>query len=148
MNIQTKYFGEIEINEQEIIHFPQGIPGFAEEKNFALLSFEENGLFQVLQSTKQKDPAFVVIDPFLFEPNYQLKLDDATINQLEIQEEKDVRVLAIVTVKDPLEQSTANLQGPIIINRQSKKAKQFIINQSSYTTKETIFKQTSKVEEE
>ncbi|MFD2655570.1 flagellar assembly protein FliW [Gracilibacillus thailandensis] len=148
MRIKTKYFGEVDVKEEEIIHFPQGIPGFLEEKEFVLLSFEESGLFQVLQSTNGMDPAFVVVDPFLFVKDYQFKLDDTTLEQLEINEEKDVLVLAIVTVKDPLTSSTANLHAPIIINQTKKVAKQYITKNQNYTTREAIFIATSKEEEE
>ncbi|QGH34051.1 flagellar assembly protein FliW [Gracilibacillus salitolerans] len=146
MQIKTKYFGETEVKEEEIIHFPHGIPGFLEEKNFVLLSFEESGLFQVLQSTKGVNPAFIVVDPFLFMKDYQFKLGDLTIEQLEIKEEKDVLVLAIVTVKDPLVTSTANLNAPIVINQTKKLAKQYITKNQKYTTRDEIFKQTSKEE--
>ncbi|SFM23717.1 flagellar assembly factor FliW [Gracilibacillus orientalis] len=147
MQINTKYFGEVDINKQEIIHFTKGIPGFLDEKEFVLLSFEESGLFQVLQSTNGIDPTFVVVNPFLFVEDYQLDLDDQTIEQLLIKDEKDVMVLAIVTVKDPLTTSTANLQAPIVINQSSKNAKQYITNNKDYTTREQIFNKTSKEEE-
>ncbi len=147
MLIETKYFGEIEVKEEDVIHFPQGIPGFLEENDFVLLNFEESGLFQVLQSTKEVNPAFVVVDPFLFVKDYQFKLDDTTIDQLAIEEEKDVRVFAIVTVKDPLPTSTANLHAPVIINEQEKVAKQYITKNQQYTTREYIFNTSSKEEE-
>ncbi|WP_163578996.1 flagellar assembly protein FliW [Gracilibacillus saliphilus] len=148
MQIESKYFGEIDVKEEAIIHFPQGIPGFVNEKEFVLLSFEESGLFQVLQSTTGIDPAFVVVDPFLFVKNYQFELDDSTIEQLEIKEEKDVLVLAIVTVKEPLITSTANLHAPVVINQTAKLAKQYITKNQNYTTKELIFNTTSKEEVE
>lgn len=148
MHINTKYFGEIEIKEEEIIHFPNGIPGFKEEKDFVLLSFEENGLFQVLQSTKGKDPAFVVVDPFLYVKDYQFKLDDTILTQLEIKAPEDVLVLAIVTVKDPLTSSTANLHAPLVINHRKNLAKQYITNNKDYTTKEKVFNSPLKEEVE
>ncbi|MFC4403532.1 flagellar assembly protein FliW [Gracilibacillus xinjiangensis] len=143
MRIETKYFGELDISREDIIHFPNGIPGFIEEKEFVILNFEKNGLFQVLQSTNGINPSFVVIDPFLFVKNYQLEIDDTTVEQLEINNKEDVLALAIVTVKDPLTSSTANLQAPIIINQSKKIAKQYITKNKVYTTRETVFKQTS-----
>ncbi|WP_208587486.1 flagellar assembly protein FliW [Gracilibacillus suaedae] len=148
MQIETKYFGEIDVKDEAIIHFPQGIPGFIDEKNFVLLSFEESGLFQVLQSTNGIDPAFVVVDPFLFVKDYQFELDDPTLEQLKIKKEKDVLVLAIITVKEPLTTSTANLHAPVVINQTTKLAKQYITKNQTYTTKESIFKATSKEEVE
>ncbi|MDX8044600.1 flagellar assembly protein FliW [Gracilibacillus sp. S3-1-1] len=146
MQINTKYFGEIDVKEEEVIHFPQGIPGFSEEKQFVLLSFEENGLFQVLQSTNHVHPAFVVVDPFLFKQDYQFELDEPTQEQLAIKTQEDLLTLAIVTVKDPLTTSTANLQAPIIINQTKKLAKQYITKSEQYTTRETIFTQASQKE--
>ncbi|WP_054787089.1 flagellar assembly protein FliW [Gracilibacillus dipsosauri] len=147
MRIETKYFGVVEIKEEDIIRFPQGIPGFLDEKDFVLLNFEESGLFQVLQSIHQQNPAFVVIDPFLFVKDYQFKLDDATINQLSIEKKEEVRALSIVTVREPLTTSTANLQAPVIINQSNKQAKQLVAMHSKYTTREAIFQQSSNTKE-
>ncbi|UOQ48305.1 flagellar assembly protein FliW [Gracilibacillus caseinilyticus] len=147
MKIATKYFGETEINDNEIIHFPNGLPGFVDEKEFVLLSFEENGLFQVLQSSKGENPAFVVVNPFLFIKDYEFKLDDTVLEQLEIKDQNDVFVITIVTVKDSLSSSTANLHAPVVINQREKLGKQYITKQSKYSTREQIFL-SSKVEEE
>lgn len=147
MRIETKYFGVVEMKEEDIIRFPQGIPGFLDEKDFVLLNFEESGLFQVLQSIHQQNPAFVVIDPFLFVEDYQFKLDDATINQLSIEKKEEVRALSIVTVREPLTTSTANLQAPVIINQSNKQAKQLVTMHSKYTTREAIFQQSSNTKE-
>ncbi|GAB2545176.1 flagellar assembly protein FliW [Gracilibacillus alcaliphilus] len=148
MQIRTKYFGETEINPEETIHFSQGLPGFLQEKQFVLLGLEENGFFQVLQSTVTEQLAFVVVNPFLFVEDYQLQLEDTVLEQLAIKHEQDVMVLAIVTVKDPLACSTANLQAPIVINHTNKRAKQYIIKSQHYTPRETIFQQAEKKEVE
>ncbi|WP_130859694.1 flagellar assembly protein FliW [Gracilibacillus phocaeensis] len=146
MQIQTKYFGETTIKQEEILAFPQGIPGFPQEKQFVLLRFEEAGLFQVLQSTNTETLAFVVVDPFLFVEDYQLTLDDTILEQLAIIKEEDVHTLAIVTVKDPLTTSTANLQAPIIINHSNQLAKQYITKSEQYTPREPIFQTPSQKE--
>lgn len=147
MQIQTKYFGHVEVNEEEVLHFPQGIPGFPEEKNFVLLSLEENGLFQVLQSVSNSHPAFVVVDPFLFVNDYEFQLDDASTEQLKLKDESELEVKVIVTMRETIEQSTANLQAPVIINVKEKLAKQYITN-TNYTPRETIFKHSSVAKEE
>ncbi|MFC4387024.1 flagellar assembly protein FliW [Gracilibacillus marinus] len=148
MQIETKYFGQLDVKEEEIITFPNGIPGFIEEKSFVLLPFDEGGLFQVLQSTNGVDPAFIVVDPFLFVKEYQIELDDATLEQLEIEKEQQVRIVSIVTVKEPLTASTANLKAPIVINQEKQIAKQVLTLQTTYETREKIFNKTSKEEVE
>ncbi|SHM96710.1 flagellar assembly protein FliW [Gracilibacillus kekensis] len=148
MQIKTKYFGEMNIEQEQMIYFPHGLPGFQDEKEFVVLNFEENGLFNVLQSTRAMDPAFIVIDPFLFVKNFEIDINQATIDQLEINKKEEVIVLSIVTVKEPLKLSTANLNAPLVINQSKKIGKQYIISGSIYSTREQIFTKTSRKEGE
>lgn len=132
MRRETKFFGEIEIEENQIWSFPKGIPGFEDEKEFALLPLEEDGLFLVLQSLKTKEVAFVVSNPFDIVPNYTIDLDEATVNALDIKNGEDVVVLGVLTVREPFHETTMNLQAPLIFNVQTKKAKQMILNENKY----------------
>ncbi|WP_112181904.1 MULTISPECIES: flagellar assembly protein FliW [Paraliobacillus] len=143
MQIETKYFNKITIDENKLIDFPQGIPGFIEENQFVLLPLEKETLFYVLQSTKTKELAFVVVDPFHFSKDYELNIDDNTIEMLQIKSEEDVQVFVIMSLKEPFTSSTANLQAPVIINQKEQVAKQYITNSKYYTTKETIFTKNS-----
>ena len=146
MQIQTKYFGEVPINKNDLIQFLQGIPGFLTETEFVLLPLEEETVFYVLQSTQDKELAFVVVNPFHFIKDYELNIDDNTIEALQITSEQDVQVFVIMSLKEPFQTSTANLQAPVIINHEKRIAKQYITNSKRYTTKEAIFtnKTTSK----
>lgn len=139
MQIDTKYFGEVEINEADQVVFKQGLPGFLDEKAFILLNFDQQAIFQVLQSTQTPGLAFIVVDPFKFVSDYQLELDDQMVEHLEINEEKDVLIMSIVTLNDAVKTSTANLKAPIVINQVKGLAKQYIQPASDYTTKELIF---------
>ncbi|MBN8201548.1 flagellar assembly protein FliW [Bacillus sp. NTK034] len=137
MNIQTKFHGEQEINKEDIIKFPSGIPGFLEEKEFYILPLEGTDLF-VLQSVKTPEVAFIVTDPFFLFPQYEFDLPDEAIEKLEIQSDKDVATFAILTVREPFEETTANLQAPLVINQTKKLGKQVILNQAPYQTKHKI----------
>ena len=66
MKISTKYFGEITINEEEILTFESGIPGFLDEKQFIIQMLTDDGLYSVLQSVTTPELAFVITDPFFF----------------------------------------------------------------------------------
>jgi flagellar assembly factor FliW len=140
MNINTKYHGEIDVREDDVLNFEQGIPGFADEKKFVLLPLPENDWFHILQSVSTQ-LGFVVTDPFLFTQEYDFELDQGTVDLLEFTAEKDVKVLTILTMKETLNESTANLQAPIIINLANNKAKQVILNDPTYQTKHLIFAQ-------
>lgn len=137
MKLNTKYGGEVIINPDNIIHFPSGIPGFEEEKEFVLMEMSSIGavVFQVLQSTNTPALAFIVIDPYVLTNTYEFRLDDAIIERIQLDSKEDVRVRSIVTVKSPFEESTLNLKGPIIINKRKKIGRQFIIENDTYATK-------------
>lgn len=133
MKIQTKFHGEIEINDEHIYTFHNGIPGFLEEKKFILLPLEETPFF-VLQSVKTKEVAFIVINPFDVFPTYEVDLAQDVLDDLRIESEQDVVIFVILTVREPFEDSTANLQAPIILNLNSKLGKQYIMSTHQYTT--------------
>ncbi|MCM3246112.1 flagellar assembly protein FliW [Cytobacillus oceanisediminis] len=137
MNIQTKFHGVQEINQDDIINFPSGIPGFLEEKEFYILPLEGTDLF-VLQSVKTPEVAFIVTDPFVLFPQYEFDLPKEALEKLGIQTDKDVATFAILTVRDPFEETTANLQAPLVINQTKKIGKQIILNQTPYQTKHEI----------
>ncbi|TWI59949.1 flagellar assembly factor FliW [Halalkalibacter nanhaiisediminis] len=147
MNIETKYQGNIEIDEQRVITFAKGIPAFEDETSFVLLPFEENTPFFVLQSTKTVEVAFVVVNPFDFVPNYQVKLPDSTIDELGIQKQEEVATFVMLTVREPFAGTTANLQAPVIINAAKQKGKQLLMSDTHYQTKHAIFKEVAAAKE-
>ncbi|WAA12024.1 flagellar assembly protein FliW [Fervidibacillus halotolerans] len=139
MNIQTKYHGILAIDEKKIITFEKGIPGFPRENQFVLLPLTEDELYQVMQSVQTANVAFVVTIPFLFFPDYEFDLDDGVVEQLEVERPEDVQVLTILTVREPFEKTTANLQAPIVINWKNKKGKQVILNDDTYSVRHRLF---------
>lgn len=138
MNIQTKFHGEIEIQPDHLWNFPKGIPGFEDEKEFVLLPIKGNDIFQVLQSSNTSSVAFIVTNPYTLVADYSFDIDEPTIELLEIEKPKDVFVLGILTLKQPFETSTINLQAPLIFQMNSRKAKQMILNDNRFTTRHTI----------
>lgn len=139
MKMHTKYSGELEINEAEIIRFSQGIPSFDEEQSFVLLPFSDNpGAFYILQSSQTPGLAFIVMDPFQFFPDYTAKLSDQTMETLDIEAESDVTLLVMLTLKDTWETSSANLRGPVVINHKKQLGKQIILNDSDYHTRHAL----------
>ncbi|WP_031407012.1 flagellar assembly protein FliW [Geobacillus vulcani] len=138
MNVRTKYHGEIDIAEQDIVRFPHGLPGFANEKRFVLLPLADTP-FVILQSVETPALGFVLIEPFSYFPSYEFELDEATVEQLEIESERDVAVYVILTVADPFHETTANLQAPVVINVRQRTGKQVILTNTAYKTKHRLF---------
>ncbi|NYV66211.1 flagellar assembly protein FliW [Bacillus sp. Gen3] len=139
MKIQTRYHGEIEIEEKDILQFEKGIPGFPDKKRFILLGLPEQDLFSIMQSVDTPELAFVLTSPFNFIDNYEFNLDENTIEQLLIENQEDISVFSIVTIQDPFEKTTANLQAPIILNEKNYQAKQLILNETRYKIKHPLF---------
>src|SRR3954452_2187463 len=95
------------------LHFAAGIPGFPHLRSFTLERWgREESPFMTMTADQDGDVGFVVGPPFLFFPDYEFELDDATAERLGICSPEDVQVLCIVTLHDRPEDATANLLGP------------------------------------
>lgn len=135
MRIQTPLLGEIEINQQQIVHFEHGLPGFEQETEFIFLSLEES-LFILMQSIRSS-LYFVVINPFAMFPDYDFELSPGDLKQLEIECEEEILVYNIVVIREEMSRSTVNMQAPLILNTRTMKGKQIILNQ--YQVKQPLF---------
>ena len=138
--------GQLTIDTTEIVTFKNGLPGFNDEKSFILLPIPGTTpeSFQTLQSTRTPQLAFVVTNPYQIYQDYEFRLDQATIDQLNISSEKDLYILTIVTLTSPFEESTINLKAPIIINGKTQLGKQYILNDYSYPSKAPLVNKENK----
>ncbi len=142
MLIETRYFGEVDIEEKGIITFVQGLPGFIDEKRFVVIPFaEEETPLSILQSVKTPSLAFVIANPFLFFQDYEFTMPDAVTAQLDIKDEKEVAVFVILTVQDPFDKTTANLKAPLVFNVQKGTGKQIVLNDENYHTKHQFLRE-------
>ena len=144
MILNTRNFGQIEIEENKIIHFPEGILGFEQEKQFVIINNEDKeNPFHWLQSITNPDLAFVIINPFFVYPNYDIVIPKSAQEKLELEDQKDIGIYSIVVVPEDMEKMTVNLLGPIVININKKLGKQIILDDERYSTKHYIFEQSS-----
>ena len=151
MKITTRVFGEIEVDENKIIHFPSGIIGFPEMTDFALVFDEEKGKdtpIRWLQSLQEAGFAMPVMDPLLVAKDYNPEVEDNHLIPLGKMTAEDTLVLVTVTVPKDLTQMSVNLQAPIIINADSKKATQIIVNSEKYPIKYYIYDILQKMKKE
>lgn len=141
MKIETARFGTMEIEEEKIITFKEGIPGFPEEKEFIIVLNDDETPISFLQSIITAELSFVIIDPFKVYTDYDFLIPDTVQETLEIQEVEDVMVFSMVTIPEDIKKMTSNLMAPIIINIKSKLGKQIILENAEYTTKHYILEQ-------
>ena len=99
MELHTKHFGKIEVEKENIITFPDGIPGFEEEKEFTIIQNpDENLPFHWLQAINEGDLAFVIMNPFIFRPDYDIKISEGVVNKLKIESKEQISIWTIVRV--------------------------------------------------
>ena len=133
MRLKTKYFGEIECPEEDIIHFPEGLFGFEEEKAFFLLPFEggEDTLL-CFQSAVTPGLAFVAVNPFSLKPDYAPKLTSRELRQMGVERSEDLCFYTLCVVRNPVGDSTVNLRCPVVINDRTRQAVQVILEEGGY----------------
>ncbi|WP_107947420.1 flagellar assembly protein FliW [Lysinibacillus parviboronicapiens] len=127
MKIATKFLGEVEITEQDILTFEHGLLGLEDEKKFVLLPIDANLPLALLQSIEHVEIGFVVAYPFAFKKDYSFDISEEDREQLQIGREEDVLTYAIVTMKESFQDSTLNLLAPIILNVHNSCGKQIVL---------------------
>ena len=151
MKITTRVFGEIEIDDSKIIRFPAGIIGFPEMTDFALVFDEEKGKetpIRWLQSLQEANFVLPVMDPLLVAEDYNPEVEDDYLAPLGEMSAEETLVLVTVTVPKELSKMSVNLQAPIIINAETKKAIQMIVNTEKYPVKYYIYDILQKMKKE
>ena len=139
MLIQTSRFGEIEIDEDQIINLPSGLIGFSEDRRFVIKEDEAASPFRWLQAVDNQVLAFVMIEPHVSVSNYELALTKDNLKKLKAESIKDLSVFALVTMAKNMEDVTVNLQGPLLFNLEKRLGLQFIIQDGKYSTRHPLF---------
>lgn len=142
MKIETLQFGEIDIDEKNIINFNEGILGFEDYKKYIIIDNPDEEIpFKTLQCIDEPSLSFVIINPFIFKNDYEFTLSDNTIEKLKIENENEVAIFTIVVIPEEISKMTANLQGPLIINANEKLGKQIVLENKNYKTKHYIIEE-------
>lgn len=142
MKVQSSLLGELEIEENRIIHFPEGIPAFEREKQFVIIPMDEGGPFYYLQSILNPDLCLIIAQPFTFFPKYEVEIADEDMARLGMEPgNPNLAIYVVLTIPEDFKFTTANLLAPVIINPENRLAIQYIAIKTSYTTRHPIFKQ-------
>jgi len=137
LKVATKAYGLIEVDERQKIIFPQGLFGFEKLKDYLLLDAERQP-FYWLQSMDEEEVAFVLVNPFLFRPDYEVNISNEELDEIGIRSPEKALIFSIVTIPQDGSPMTANLQGPLIINRDTRMGKQAILTDDRWKTKHDI----------
>lgn len=142
MKVNTKVFGEVDIEESKVLNFPQGIVGFPELTDFALIhDIEKEGVCAIRWLQSMQEPAFAmpVMDPLAVKPDYNPEVEDELLKPLGKLDPEEILVLVTLTVPSDLTKMTVNLQAPIVVNAEEKKACQIIVDSDLYPVRFPIY---------
>lgn len=142
MRINTRVFGEVDIEDSKILHFPMGIIGFPELTDFALIhDAEKEGacVIRWLQSVQEPTFAMPVMDPLAVKADYNPEVEDELLKPIGTLDPEEVLVLVTLTVPSDVTKMTVNLQAPIIVNAAEKKACQIIVDTEKYPIRFPIY---------
>lgn len=139
MVIQTSRFGQVKLENEDILTFPEGLLGFQDLKKFVLLDDPNDDIFAWLQSCDSPAIAFPVLEPELFAENYKINLNRTDMDVLGLQTTQRARAFCIVTIPDDPTQMTANVKAPVVVNVENKKARQCVLQDNNLAIREPIF---------
>ena len=132
MRVQTERFGELEIEDERVLTFPEGLPGFPAATRFALIEVADNDAFLWLQSVEDPALAFLSAVPWSFFPDYAPEVPDAQQELLDLTDANDALVLCLLTVRREEREVTANLLGPLVVNKHTRIGRQVVLADSDY----------------
>lgn len=141
MKYKTTRFGEVDIDENTIITFPEGIIGFEDCKRFVILGGKSGRIFYWLQSLDDPNLAFVIVSPYDFKAGYSLEITEPDAEFLGAKSPEDLQIYAIVVVPEDPSKMTANLQAPLVINVKNRIARQIISNNPEHKLRHYILEE-------
>lgn len=130
----TKYFGKIEYDEKDLVYLDNGLFGFEQDKEYLLIHVgDENSLFMCLQSTRNKDLSFILVNPFAFLPDYEPSIAAEYAGKLPVAQDSPVIYYSICVLYSPITDSTVNLKAPLIINTETRHGWQVMTDNPEYS---------------
>lgn len=144
MKIQSKFFGEIEIEDNKIITLVDGMLGFEKLTKYILIPHGQDNMFKWLQSTQDPTVCFLVVEPVSFMFNYSLEISDDVVDRIKIRTPEDVIIYSIVVIPEDPAKISANLCGPIVINAVNRMGSQVISSNPEHQVKHYIIEELKK----
>lgn len=140
MNIQSQRFGSLEVAEDQVLNFPEGIIGFPNEREFVLLPHNTSGFLAWLQSTSSPALALPVVSAHAFGERYPDVALEPSVTALGMGEVNDDLALMVVLSAPQGQPATVNLLAPILVNVATRQGAQLILDGSRFTTRELFIR--------
>ena len=141
MLVKTKFFGEVNLPEEKIITFDRGLIGLPEFKQYTILydCEKEDSNISWFQSVEEPTLALPIIKPWLVKEDYNPIVEDELLNHIGELTEENLVILLTMTVPEDITQMSVNLKAPIVINADTRKGAQIIVENQDYEVKYKIY---------
>ena len=143
LEIKTKDFGTIQVGDEEIVHFPEGLFSFEEEKEFVFIKNDEYAAIW-LQSARGEDPRFIVFDPLDIMKEYSPSLPGGVLVALEAESIEALCFFVIAVIPKDNRAITVNLKSPVVVNPEKRLAMQVILENEDYGVRHRISEKTER----
>lgn len=141
MKVKTTRFGELEVNQIDVVVFNDGLLGFENLKKYFVVDPGDSTLILWLQSIEDERVAFPIIEPKIFKPDYIAKLLPADLNGLELDSLQNAKLYSILTIPANVQEMSANLKAPVVINSAKKVGKQIVLADSKLSVKHEMYRE-------
>lgn len=139
MRVETRLFGPLEVEEDKVLAFPEGLYGFEGLRRFVLIETAAGAPWKWLQSLEDGDICFVVLDPLVVEPGYSPSLSEADLERVGLAREGEAALLVLAVVPEDLTRMTVNLRAPLVLNPVARRGCQVVLPDDRYAIKHPVF---------
>lgn len=144
MKVNTRYFGEIEIGEEKVIHFEDGLLGFEQYKDYTIIydvEAEDEPFFSWMQCVTEQSLAFPVVNPLKVCKDYNPVVEDELLAGLGDMQEDDLVVFLLATVPQDVQKTSVNMKAPLVINAGTRRGIQIVAENEDYEVKHYLIKE-------
>jgi flagellar assembly factor FliW len=135
VRVSSTRLGDLEIDSNTVLTFPEGLVGFGDARRFAVVDTHDSGVYYWLQSLDDPQLAFLSVTPWAFFPDYEPVLPETDRAALELTDPADAALFCLLTVDRDTEQITANLLGPLVVNTKNRTGRQIVLDHGNHPTR-------------
>jgi len=139
VKINTTRFGKLEVDKKDILNLKDGLLGFENLKRFFIVDPGDQTLILWLQSLDDEKMALPIIEPRIFQPDYIVKLLPSELASLDLQNLSNASVYTVLTIPQDVTEMSANLKAPIVINNETKSARQIVLQDSKLEVRHKMY---------
>ncbi len=136
MLLESERLGQLEVDEESIVSVPEGLLGFEGSTRYVLIPADEVGAYTWLHSVDDPALAFLTVVPGFFFDEYAPDIPAEDVTALDLTDPADAQVLNLVTIDG--DAVTANLMGPVVVNVRARLARQVVLTDQGYGTREPL----------